>query len=144
MEKFIKKYGLWILGLAAIIVFVVFAVKKGWFKDKAAEIDPKTASKDGSEVTISDSQAQNMAKGIHDQLINYANFFDSNGLITKMQPLVNMTDSNLVVVANKYASMYAGEEMNTLSSALAGEYLGWGEVNSMRDRLVGRLTELGV
>lgn len=147
-KKMFNKY--WIVGLAllAIAIVAIIGAKQGWFTPKARTIDPTTAAQDGSSQTISDNVAHNLAVGLRDTFHNHWLYYDNDTAIAVMRPIYDLSDADLIVVSNKYNSLFANDAVKTnrsMRSILQAENLGWffGEANELRDELVVRLNKLG-
>lgn len=142
------------LFLVVGVVLLIVGSKQGWFdpKIKQGTIDPSNPdnTNDNSTPTISDVKANNMAIKVHDAFVNHYLYWDSALALEVMRPIDNLKDADLIVVGNKYVSLYGNKAETwerSLSGLLGSETLGVGLLESasaMRDQITNRLAAVGL
>lgn len=135
-------------------IVLIAGSKAGWFDPKiklgAVDATDPTNTNDNSTPTISDVKANNLSVAVHDTFVNHYLYWDTDLAIEVMRPISNLKDADLIVVANKYNSLYGNKNETwerSLRSLLASETLGAGifeSASEMRNDLTNRLATLGV
>jgi len=133
--------------IAVVVIAFFWANKQGYFtaeKDKGANKDPNEtgAKTDGSEVSISDAEAQNKARSFRGAMLD--NSYSGQIFQDACQSLLALSNADLQKVSNKYNTLFVNEQYNTLRSVLQQEYVFFEESQKLRKQLLSKFDEINI
>ncbi len=139
--------------LFLMLAFIIY--KSGYLNPSSkGQVDASSGAKDGSTPTHPQNAGEykNAATSVYNAFNREGWFgslyFDEDTAVSELNKLNNLSDADLISVANAYHAKYGGTQTPTLKELLAGEYLDgmiWqSEADKLRDKVVNRLTILNV
>jgi hypothetical protein len=126
----------------SIIVALFLAYQNGLFSpSRTRAIDPTTYGN----VTIQANALTNKANGIRTLCMSSANWTSSTAYQNMLEELKDMSDANLIALANEYGRINANKDYPTLREMIYSVSMpfNW-TAGNLRDEQVNRLSGLGL